>query len=159
MEYLDLHKLFSPPYIYLIIGGFLFSVGVIATCTGKVSARFCWVYRAKEPTQFWGLVAIYSLAGVFSLESSCRLGSADLQTDLICDSAGGPDPKEVNRATEGGCPGSLAFGDPGDREPQPDHSQISDVPVVSPAIRTEPRFSGAIFSAISYKLDEAITEA
>src|ERR1019366_8603099 len=47
--------------------------------------------------------------------------------------AGSPGPKEVNRPTEAGCPGSLAFGDPGDREPQPDHSRISDVPVVSPA--------------------------
>jgi hypothetical protein len=55
--------------------------------------------------------------------------------------AGGPGPKEVNRATEGGCPGSLAFGDPGDREPQPDHSPISDVPVVSPPIRPQSGFS------------------
>src|ERR1019366_1086195 len=54
--------------------------------------------------------------------------------------AGSPGPKEVNRATEGGCPGSLAFGDPGDREPQPDHSRISDVPVVSPANRLQCRF-------------------
>jgi hypothetical protein len=54
--------------------------------------------------------------------------------------AGSPGPKEVNRATEGGCPGSLAFGDPGDREPQPDHSRISDVPVVSPATRLQPIF-------------------
>ena len=30
---------------------------------------------------------------------------------------GCPRSQEVNRATEGGCPGSLAFGDPGDREP------------------------------------------
>jgi hypothetical protein len=49
--------------------------------------------------------------------------------------AGGPGPMEVNRATEGGCPGSLAFGDPGDREPQPDHFQISAVPVESPPTR------------------------
>src|ERR1035441_7519716 len=54
--------------------------------------------------------------------------------------AGGPDSKEVNRATEGGCPGSLAFGDPGDREPQPDHSRISDVPVVSLPTRLQPVF-------------------
>ena len=34
-----------------------------------------------------------------------------------------------------GCPGSLALGDPGDHEPQPDHSQTSDVPVVFPPNR------------------------
>src|ERR1019366_8257162 len=49
--------------------------------------------------------------------------------------AGGPDPKEVNRATEGGCPESPAFGDPGYRKPQPDNSRISDVTVLAPANR------------------------
>jgi len=43
----------------------------------------------------------------------------------------------VNRAIEIGCTGSLA-GDPGDREPQLDRCQISDVPVVSPATRRSP---------------------
>ena len=38
--------------------------------------------------------------------------------------AGGPGPREVNCATKGGCPGSLALGDPGDHESQPDVSRI-----------------------------------
>jgi hypothetical protein len=61
--------------------------------------------------------------------------------------AGGPGPKEVNRATEGGCPGSLAFGDPGNRETQPDHSQISDVPV-KPPVRTE-LANGGVLSGLA----------
>jgi hypothetical protein len=52
------------PYIYLILGVFLFSLGVVWTCTGKASARFSWVYRAKEPVVFWLLVAMCYLGGV-----------------------------------------------------------------------------------------------
>ena len=32
----------------------------------------------------------------------------------------------MNRATENGCPAPSHFGDPGDREPEPDPSRISD---------------------------------
>ena len=64
MEYPDLHKLISPPYIYIIIGLIFFSNGLISTCIGKVSARFHWVYRAEEPKQFWWLVAMNYLAGL-----------------------------------------------------------------------------------------------
>jgi len=59
----DLYSLLKPPNIYLLMGCFLFSVAVFSTFTGKVSARFCWVYRAKEPTTFWFVVATYYLAG------------------------------------------------------------------------------------------------
>ena len=60
----DLYSFLKPPNTYLLMGGFLFSMAVFSTCTGRVSARFCWVYRAKEPTVFWSVVATYYLAGV-----------------------------------------------------------------------------------------------
>jgi hypothetical protein len=60
----DWESLLRPPYISLIFGITLFSVGVVSTCTGKASGRFCWVYRAKEPVVFWWLVAFYYLSGV-----------------------------------------------------------------------------------------------
>lgn len=53
------------PYVFLIVGVFLCLVGVASTCTGKTSSRYRWVYRAKEPKDFWWTVAIYYLAGVF----------------------------------------------------------------------------------------------
>jgi hypothetical protein len=60
----DWESLLRPPYIFLIFGVTLFSAGVVSTCTGKASARFSWVYRAKEPVVFWWLVAFYYLGGV-----------------------------------------------------------------------------------------------
>jgi hypothetical protein len=58
-------------YYFLILGVFLFSLGVVGTCTGKTSARFCWVYRAKEPVVFWLLVATYYLSGVLFIGIFC----------------------------------------------------------------------------------------
>ena len=61
----DLYSLLRPPYIYLILGVIFFSGAVASTCTGKTIARYAgWAYRAKEPTQFWGVVVIYYLFGV-----------------------------------------------------------------------------------------------
>jgi hypothetical protein len=54
-----------PPYTLLIFGVISFCLGVIGTCTGGVWARFGRVvYRAKEPAEFWQLVALYYLGGV-----------------------------------------------------------------------------------------------
>jgi hypothetical protein len=61
---LDLYSFLKPPNIYLIVGGILFSMAVFSTFTGKISARFFWVYRAKEPIVFWSVVATYYLGGV-----------------------------------------------------------------------------------------------
>jgi hypothetical protein len=61
----DLYSFLKPPNIYLLIGGFFFSAAVFSTVTGKVSARFRWVHRAKEPIVFWLAVATYFLAGVY----------------------------------------------------------------------------------------------
>jgi len=60
----DLYSFLKPQTAYLLMGGILFSAAVFSTFTGKVSARFSWVYRAKEPIVFWFLVAAYYLAGV-----------------------------------------------------------------------------------------------
>jgi hypothetical protein len=61
----DMHIVLRPPYIYLILGVSSFSAGVVWTCIGKARARFSgWVYRAKEPTEFWWLVALYYLGSV-----------------------------------------------------------------------------------------------
>lgn len=58
--------LFSdPPYILLILGFALFFGAVVSMCTGRTLARFRGlVYRAKDPSEFWWLVAIYFLGAV-----------------------------------------------------------------------------------------------
>jgi hypothetical protein len=58
-------KFLRQPYIYLILGVISFSVAVVSTCTGKTWARFqgC-ILRAKEPNDFWWVVAIYYLGSV-----------------------------------------------------------------------------------------------
>jgi hypothetical protein len=60
----DLFSLLTPPDICLAMGVFLFSMAGYSTVTGKTSARFRWVYRAKEPVVFWLVVATYCLSGV-----------------------------------------------------------------------------------------------
>src|ERR1039458_6382471 len=52
------------PYGLLIVGIVLLLLAVIYTYTGKVWARSCWVYRAKEPKWFWWQIALYCLTGV-----------------------------------------------------------------------------------------------
>ena len=59
-----LQLLFTQPYIYLTAGVSLLFLGVFSTYTGKASSRFRWIYRAKEPSEFWWAVAIYYLGGV-----------------------------------------------------------------------------------------------
>jgi hypothetical protein len=55
----------EPPYGLLWIGIFLLFLAVAGTCTGEAWARFGQrVYRAKDPKQFWWVIAIYSLGGV-----------------------------------------------------------------------------------------------
>jgi hypothetical protein len=55
----------TPPYGLLIFRVFSLFMAVVGTCTGQawaLSGRV--VYRAKEPKQFWQLVAMYYLGGV-----------------------------------------------------------------------------------------------
>jgi hypothetical protein len=52
-----------------LIPGVIFLISaVVSTCTGKTIARYKgWVYRAKEPSGFWGVVAIYFLGGIICI--------------------------------------------------------------------------------------------
>jgi quinol-cytochrome oxidoreductase complex cytochrome b subunit len=53
-------------YIYLILGIISFSGGVVSTCIGKTWAPHAGrtIDRAKEPSTFWWLVAMYYLSAV-----------------------------------------------------------------------------------------------
>jgi hypothetical protein len=54
-----------PSYGLLFFGIFIFLLAVVGTCTGKAWARFGRVVcRAREPKQFWWLIAMYYLGGV-----------------------------------------------------------------------------------------------
>lgn len=58
-------------------------LAVLGTCTGEAWARFGRVvYRAKEPKQFWRLIAIYYLGVSLSSDISCT-GYTDLQTGEV----------------------------------------------------------------------------
>jgi hypothetical protein len=49
-----------PPYSLLILGIISFSGAVVSTCIGKTWARTGrTIFRAKEPSTFWWVVAIY----------------------------------------------------------------------------------------------------
>jgi hypothetical protein len=68
----DWHSWHSPqiesPYYFLILGVLMFSGAVLSICTGKTSARTGrWIYRAKEPSTFWWVVAIYYLGALLFL--------------------------------------------------------------------------------------------
>jgi hypothetical protein len=55
----------TPPYGLLFFGAISLSLAVRATFTGEAWGRFGRVvHRAKEPTQFWGLVALQYLFGI-----------------------------------------------------------------------------------------------
>lgn len=55
----------GPPYGLLIFGLFSLFLAVAGACTGQAWARFGRVvYRAKEPKQFWGLIAMYCLGAL-----------------------------------------------------------------------------------------------
>ena len=59
-------SLLRPPYNLLTIGVFFFSMAVVGTCTGRVLARVGHVVsRAAEPKDFWWVVAIYYVAGIW----------------------------------------------------------------------------------------------
>jgi len=61
---LDLHSQL-PPYSLLILGGISLFGAVVSTCTGKTWARTGrTIYRDKEPSEFWWVVAIYYFGAV-----------------------------------------------------------------------------------------------
>lgn len=55
---------FQIPFGYLVFGVFLCCWAAVGAYTGKLWARFRWVYRVKEPNWFWFEVLLYSLAGL-----------------------------------------------------------------------------------------------
>jgi hypothetical protein len=61
----DLASVLRSPQTFLILGIISFSGAVVSTCAGKTSARTGRIiYRAKEPSEFWWVVAIYYLGGL-----------------------------------------------------------------------------------------------
>jgi hypothetical protein len=54
-----------PPYVFLVLGIVSLTVGVVSTIAGESWARYGRViYRAKEPTEFWGDVVACYLCGI-----------------------------------------------------------------------------------------------
>jgi hypothetical protein len=54
-----------PLYELLFPGLFMICLGLLYACIGKAYARFHgWVYRAKDPKEFWLEVAGYCLFGL-----------------------------------------------------------------------------------------------
>jgi hypothetical protein len=64
----------TPAYGWLIFGIFMIVLAVNGTCTGEAWASFGRVVdRAKEPRQFWWLVAMEYLVGVFFIGAAYGL--------------------------------------------------------------------------------------
>jgi hypothetical protein len=55
--------LLNPKFPYFMVGVIFLTAALVSTCTGKTIARYSgWVYRAKKPSEFWGVITIYYLA-------------------------------------------------------------------------------------------------
>jgi hypothetical protein len=60
--------LFNAKFPYFMVGGIFLAAAIGSTCAGKTIARYRgWVYRIKEPNEFWQVVVIYYLAAVVAL--------------------------------------------------------------------------------------------
>jgi hypothetical protein len=81
----DLHSFLALRFMYLAFGIISFFAAVSGVSTGKVSGRFVWVYRAKDPKTFWALVATFRL--VLSLLDSPFGRLARTQSEAIHDKA------------------------------------------------------------------------
>jgi hypothetical protein len=54
------------PHGWLVFGVCLIFLGVVYRCMGESYERFYgWIYRSKEPKEFWRSVATYYLLGIF----------------------------------------------------------------------------------------------
>lgn len=61
----DEDALLNPKFPYFMVGVAFLAAAVVSTCAGKTIARYRgWVYRTKEPSEFWGVVAIYYLGAI-----------------------------------------------------------------------------------------------
>lgn len=57
--------LLNQKFIYFLLGAIFLIAAVVSMCTGKTIARYKGlVYRANEPNDFWGVVAIYFFGGI-----------------------------------------------------------------------------------------------
>jgi hypothetical protein len=64
----DWDSLLNPKLIYFILGVIFLLAAMVSACAGKTIARYKgWVYRDKEPSDFWWGVAIYFLAGLLGV--------------------------------------------------------------------------------------------
>lgn len=64
----DLDSLLNPKFIYFILGAIFFIAAVVSMCTGKTIARYKGlIYRAKEPNDFWGVVAVYFFGAIICI--------------------------------------------------------------------------------------------
>jgi len=60
------HQIDSP-YYFLIFGLIFFCLGVVWTFMGRAWGRYSWVYRSRDPIDFWLLVGVYYIAGIIFL--------------------------------------------------------------------------------------------
>lgn len=60
--------LFDPQFPFFMIGVIFLAAAVVSTWAGKSIARYRgWVYRTKEPKEFWQVVVTYYLAAIFGI--------------------------------------------------------------------------------------------
>ena len=75
MVYPDLHKLFSPPYIYMVLGMVFVLMGAISMSTGKALTRGAIIDHDKEPKLFWWIVVLDYVFGVCFIGYFMYLGT------------------------------------------------------------------------------------
>jgi hypothetical protein len=64
----NLDSLLNQKFIYCILGVVFLLAAVISICAGTTVARYNgWVYRNKEPSNFWSVVAIYVFGGILCI--------------------------------------------------------------------------------------------
>ena len=66
---LDLEdQLLNPEFPAVMIAVIFLAAAVVSTLTGKTISRSRgWVFRAKDPSDFWGCVAIYYVAAIVGI--------------------------------------------------------------------------------------------
>jgi hypothetical protein len=56
------------PHALLLFGAVLIFLGAVYTCMGESYEKFHgWIYRSKEPKEFWLSIAGYYLTGIFCI--------------------------------------------------------------------------------------------
>ena len=61
----DWDSFLNPKLIYLILGVVFLSWALISFCIGKVFSGYGgWAYRAKQPADFWGGIAVLCVSAL-----------------------------------------------------------------------------------------------